>query len=97
MKVGSGPSHNRDQLTTASAHPRHCATPRQRSFDRTDKPPVDEIARQFRYEPLPSEVRVTIIAAWQRGGLLPAGAIEQIVPQISSTQADTGVVSAVVQ
>lgn len=42
--------------------------------------PVEEIAKDFRYEPLPGEVRVAVIAAWRRGGLLPTAAIEAMVP-----------------
>lgn len=41
--------------------------------------PVEELAKAVHYEPLPPEIRTVIIAAWQRGGLLPAGAIEQMV------------------
>src|SRR3954469_11852673 len=40
------------------------------------KRPIEELAREFQYEPLPGEVRVAIIAAWQRGGFLPAATIE---------------------
>jgi hypothetical protein len=45
------------------------------------KRPIEEIAREFQYEPLPGEVRVAIIAAWQRGGLLPPATVEQMVPE----------------
>jgi hypothetical protein len=44
------------------------------------KKPIEEIAKAFAYEPLPGEVRVAVIAAWQRGGMLPAAAVEQMVP-----------------
>jgi hypothetical protein len=30
-----------------------------------------QLLKEFRYDPLPSEVRAAVIAAWQRGGLLP--------------------------
>jgi hypothetical protein len=33
--------------------------------------PIEEIAKTYAYEPVPSEVRAVIIAAWQRRGLLP--------------------------
>jgi hypothetical protein len=39
------------------------------------------MVREFRYEPLPGEVRALFIAPWQRGGLLPAATIHQMVPE----------------
>ncbi len=45
------------------------------------KKPVELLAKEIHYEPLPGEVRAVVIAAWQRGGLLPMTAIEQIVPK----------------
>jgi hypothetical protein len=44
------------------------------------KKPVDQLVKEFQYEPLPSDVRAVIVAAWSRGGLLPAAAIQQMVP-----------------
>src|SRR5277367_3225981 len=44
------------------------------------KKPVDQLAKEYRYDPLPDEVRAVIIASWKRGGLLPAAAIEEMVP-----------------
>jgi hypothetical protein len=44
------------------------------------KKPNDVIAREFQYDPLPAEVRTVVIAAWTRGGLLPATTVEKIVP-----------------
>jgi hypothetical protein len=44
------------------------------------KKPIDALAKEFRYDPLPDEVRTVIIASWKRGGLLPASVIEQMVP-----------------
>jgi len=44
------------------------------------KKPVDQLVKEYRYDPLPDEVRAVIIASWKRGGLLPAAAIEQMVP-----------------
>src|SRR5437762_3799050 len=35
------------------------------------KKPLDAVTYEFRYEQLPDEVRVAVIAAWARGGLLP--------------------------
>jgi hypothetical protein len=46
--------------------------------------PIEAIAKEFQYEPLPDEVRTVIVAAWQRGGLLPRPTIEQMVPQIGN-------------
>ncbi len=44
------------------------------------KRPLEVIAREIRYEPLPNEIRTVIIAAWMRGGMLPAATVEQMVP-----------------
>lgn len=48
------------------------------------KKPIEALAKEIHYEPLPPEVRMVIIAAWERGGLLPRAAIEQMVPQDST-------------
>jgi hypothetical protein len=48
------------------------------------KKPIEALAKEIRYEPLPGEVRVAVIAAWTRGGLLPRAAIEQMVPAMES-------------
>jgi len=42
--------------------------------------PLDVIAKEFQYEPLPGEVRVAVIAAWKRGGLLPDAVLQQMIP-----------------
>jgi hypothetical protein len=44
------------------------------------KKPIEMMAKEFRYDPLPPEVRFAVIAAWTRGGLLPAAVIEKMVP-----------------
>ena len=44
------------------------------------KKPIEEMARTIHYEPLPAEVRAIVIAAWQRGDLLPPAAVERLVP-----------------
>jgi hypothetical protein len=49
------------------------------------KKPIEELAKEIHYEPLPGEVRAVITAAWQRGGLLPKAAIEQMVPTAQPT------------
>jgi hypothetical protein len=47
--------------------------------NRLYKKPVEALAREIRYDPLPEEARAVVIAAWQRGRLLPAATIEAIV------------------
>lgn len=44
------------------------------------KKPIDDMAKEMRYEPLPGEVRAVIIAAWEQGGLPPKAAVEKLVP-----------------
>jgi len=44
------------------------------------KSPEQLAKTTIHYEPLPPEIRTVIIAAWQRGGMLPAAAIEAMVP-----------------
>jgi hypothetical protein len=46
------------------------------------KRPLDVIAKQFTYEPLPPEVRAVIIAGWIRGGLLPQAVVDRMVPEL---------------
>ena len=53
------------------------------------KKPIEDLARQVHYEPLPPETRMIVIAAWQRGGLLPKATVEQMVPAIESTKIET--------
>jgi hypothetical protein len=48
------------------------------------KKPVEVIAKEIHYEPLPGEVRAVVIAAWQRGGSLPRAVVEQIAPAADS-------------
>jgi hypothetical protein len=45
------------------------------------KKPIAEIAKDIRYDPLPGEVRAVIVAAWERGGMLPKAAVEEMVPE----------------
>jgi hypothetical protein len=52
------------------------------------KKPIDEIARQFQYEPLPPETRTIVIAAWVRGGMLPKPVIERMIPAKQITESD---------
>ena len=44
------------------------------------KKPVDQLVKEFQYEPLPQEIRAVIVSAWTRGSLLPPAAIEPMVP-----------------
>jgi hypothetical protein len=39
------------------------------------------LPKNFHYEPLPTEVRAVVIAAWQRVGMLPQRIVEGMVPQ----------------
>lgn len=50
--------------------------------NRLYKKPVEALARGIRYDPLPEGARAVVIAAWQRGRLLPAATIEAIVPAV---------------
>jgi len=51
------------------------------------KKPVEELAREIHYDPLPDDVRTVIIAAWTRGGLLPRATVEQMVPLPAASSA----------
>jgi len=44
------------------------------------KKPVEELAQQIHYDPLPGEVRTVVIQSWSRFGLLPRATIETMVP-----------------
>jgi len=44
------------------------------------KKPVDELAKEITYEPLPIEVRAVVINTWNNFGLLPAATVEKMVP-----------------
>jgi hypothetical protein len=48
------------------------------------KKPIEVLAKEIHYEPLPDEIRAVIIAPWKRGGLLPAATVEGMVPERSS-------------
>jgi hypothetical protein len=51
--------------------------------------PVDQLVKEFRYDPLPPEIRTIIVAAWMRGGMLPAAAIAAMVPTAAATVCPT--------
>jgi hypothetical protein len=44
------------------------------------KKPIDALAKEIKYDPVPDDVRLVMIASWERGGLLPAAVVEQMVP-----------------
>jgi hypothetical protein len=49
------------------------------------KKPIDVLAREIHYDPLPHETRMLVIAAWERGDMVPKALIEQMVPARNST------------
>jgi hypothetical protein len=51
------------------------------------KKPIEELAKQVDYEPLPDEVRITAIEAWKRGGLVPRAIVETMVPALPGPEA----------
>jgi hypothetical protein len=44
------------------------------------KKPVEALAKEIRYDPLPEDVRVVVIQSWKNFGMLPAATIEEMVP-----------------
>lgn len=46
------------------------------------KKPIEQLAKEVHYEPLPEEIRTAVIAAWRRGSQLPPATIEQMVPAL---------------
>ena len=44
------------------------------------KKPVELLAKEIHYDPLPEEVRIVVIQSWKNFGTLPAAAIEEMVP-----------------
>jgi hypothetical protein len=50
------------------------------------KKPIEVLAKEVHYEPVPPEIRVAIIAAWTRGSALPPAAIEAMVPERPAAQ-----------
>jgi hypothetical protein len=44
------------------------------------KKPIEAIVKEYRYDPLPDEVRAVIVASWKGGGLLSPAAVEEILP-----------------
>ena len=50
------------------------------------KKPVEGLAKETHYEPLPPEARAVVIAAQTRGWLLPSATIDAMVRQRSRRQ-----------
>jgi hypothetical protein len=44
------------------------------------KKPIEAIAKEFHYDPLPADVRIVVVERWRSFGLLPTAAIEKMVP-----------------
>jgi hypothetical protein len=44
------------------------------------KKPMEVLAKEIHYDPLPDDVRVIVVQSWKNFGLLPAAAIEEMVP-----------------
>jgi hypothetical protein len=45
------------------------------------KKPIEVLAKEIHYDPLAPDVRTVIIQSWRNFGVLPAAAIEQMVPE----------------
>lgn len=45
------------------------------------KKPIEKLAADIRYEPLPPEIRAVVIKSWANFGLLPAATVEWMVPE----------------
>lgn len=43
--------------------------------------PIDAVAKEIRYEPLPADIRKVVIASWKRNGLLTDDVLEMMVPK----------------
>jgi hypothetical protein len=52
--------------------------------------PIEVLAKEVHYEPVPDEIRVAIIAAWRRGLALPHPDIERMVPAIANQESAEG-------
>lgn len=44
------------------------------------KKPLEVLARDIRYEPLPPDVRAIVLRSWANFGMLPAATVEKMVP-----------------
>jgi hypothetical protein len=43
--------------------------------------PVELLAKEIRYDPLPDHVRVVVIQSWKNFGMLPEATIQEMVPE----------------
>lgn len=44
------------------------------------KKPIEILAKEIRYDPLPDDIRFVVIQSWKNFGMLPTAAIEEMVP-----------------
>jgi hypothetical protein len=44
------------------------------------KKPINALAREIHYEPLPEDMRIVVIRSWKIFGMLRRAAIEKMVP-----------------
>jgi len=44
------------------------------------KKPIELLAKEIRYDPLPDDIRIVVIQSWKNFGMLPAATIEEMVP-----------------
>jgi hypothetical protein len=43
--------------------------------------PIEALAKEVKYDPLPPEVRVVVMQSWRNFGMLPEAAIQAMVPE----------------
>jgi hypothetical protein len=51
---------------------------------------IKQAAKELKYEPLPEEIRVAVIASWKRAGVLPSYVVQEIIPKQITENATTG-------
>jgi hypothetical protein len=50
------------------------------------KKPIELLAKEIHYDPLPDDVRVIVIQSWKNFGMLPPATVEAMVPkQVDAT------------
>jgi hypothetical protein len=79
--VDSRSPDRRRQPAVAELRRRHVEEARRRRLAVEGDDAWRHCAREIHYEPLPSDVRAIVIAAWQRGGMLPKGTIEEMMAE----------------
>lgn len=45
------------------------------------KKPIEVLAKEIHYDPLPDDVRIVVIQSWRNFGLLPEATIQEMVPE----------------